>query len=71
MDNKEIKYLKDKNGNPIKCDFEGTCNNYAEKYISSYNKTGPLCKKHYNYIYNSKLIYEYDIYTGIGFLIDY
>lgn len=70
MDNKK-NYLKDKNENPIFCGFEGKCNNYAEKYLFPYYKFGPLCKEHYDRVYNSKLIYKCDIDTGIGFLINH
>ena len=48
MDNKEIKYLKDENGNFIKCSCYN-CNNYATDLVDDrFSLTGktPACKKH-------------------------
>lgn len=53
MNNKEIEYFIDENGNPIKCGFEGTCNNYAvEDFTRGYGKFVPLCKKHLDFLEN-------------------
>lgn len=50
MNNKE-KYLKDKNGNPIYCGFEGTCTNYAvEDFTRGHGNFIPLCKEHADFL---------------------
>lgn len=49
MNNKE-EYLKDENGNPIKCSCYD-CNNYATILVDDkFSLTGktPVCKKHIN-----------------------
>lgn len=52
MDNKEIEYLKDEYGNPIKCGFEGKCTNYAvEDLTGGYGKLVPLCKDHLDFLF--------------------
>ena len=50
MNNKE-KYLKDENGNPIYCGFEGTCTNYAiEDFTRGHGNFIPLCKEHADFL---------------------
>ncbi len=50
MDNKEIKYLKNENGNPIKCGFEGKCNNYATIDIGIDGNVIPICEEHRQFL---------------------
>lgn len=68
MNNKEIEYLIDENGNYIKCGFEGKCNNYATRYFVSFLKDGPLCEEHWKYFDDNIVIYETDK-TGVGHVV--
>lgn len=68
MDNKEIKYLKDENGNPIKCIIDG-CNNLAIRYytpIKPYN-IDPVCEYHYNYIEDNP-VYLVIMSNNVGYI---
>lgn len=56
--NKEEKYLKDKNGNPIYCGFEGTCKNFATQDLTcGHGDFIPVCDEHAKYILDNHLWY--------------
>lgn len=58
MNNKETKYLIDENKNPIKCGFEGSCNNYATQDLTlGHGDFIPVCDKHARYILDNHLWY--------------
>ena len=48
-------YLKDKDGNPIKCCFEGTCKNYATRdignpFLKEEHVVIPICDEHRKFL---------------------
>lgn len=69
MDNK-TEYLKDKNGNPIVCEFKD-CTNIAITNLNPFDKDYSffLCKKHYNFLWNSGK-YCYKTKDGTWHVVD-
>lgn len=64
---KENKYILDKNGIPLKCCFEGMCDNYATRDIGNPFLKGndhiiiPICDKHKKFLKDGEYWFVQDI----------